>query len=259
MTNAAGANITAIGDVTFNDLVDGPGGFFGPGTITFAGGYSPGASPAVVPFEGNLALGDANTLTMELGGLADGEFDRLVIGGDAALDGALVLNLIDDFTPQFGDAFEILDVAGTLSGQFAGLDEGMLVTATGGRQFQISYSSGDGNDVVLTAAPPVLPGDYNADGVVDAADYTVWRDLLGQAAALPNETVTLGMVTIEDYDEWTANFGSTLGSDSLSNASVPEPHTWVLLSFAGMLFLSSRSAVTGRSLLNSVDLFNPPD
>ena len=28
-----------------------------------------------------------------------------------------------------------------------------------------------------------LPGDYNADGIVDAADYTVWRDNLGRDSA----------------------------------------------------------------------------
>jgi hypothetical protein len=26
---------------------------------------------------------------------------------------------------------------------------------------------------------PILPGDYNGDGVVNAGDYTVWRDTLG--------------------------------------------------------------------------------
>ena len=29
--------------------------------------------------------------------------------------------------------------------------------------------------------PPSLTGDYNGDGIVDAADYTVWRDTFGQA------------------------------------------------------------------------------
>ena len=26
---------------------------------------------------------------------------------------------------------------------------------------------------------PTLPGDYNVDGTVDAADFTVWRDSFG--------------------------------------------------------------------------------
>lgn len=71
--------------------------------------------------------------------------------------------------------------------------------------------------------PEPFAGDYNGNGVVDAADYVVWRKLLGQAVAMPNETVTPGMVTPEDYNEWKANFGNTAGSGSSSNAAVPEP------------------------------------
>ncbi len=58
-------------------------------------------------------------------------------------------------------------------------------------------------------------GDYNDDGVVNAADYTVWRNQLGQNVTLANEdsNVTPGMVTPEDYDVWKAAFGSS-GSGS---------------------------------------------
>jgi hypothetical protein len=55
-----------------------------------------------------------------------------------------------------------------------------------------------------------LGGDYNSDGIVDAADYTVWRDNLGKATALPNDT-TAG-VGPDDYTRWKANFGQTGGS-----------------------------------------------
>ncbi|MEM8680660.1 MAG: hypothetical protein AAGF97_15030, partial [Planctomycetota bacterium] len=32
----------------------------------------------------------------------------------------------------------------------------------------------------------MLPGDFNSDGMVDAADYTVWRDNLGESLFFPN-------------------------------------------------------------------------
>jgi hypothetical protein len=64
-----------------------------------------------------------------------------------------------------------------------------------------------------------LPGDFNADGVVDAADYSVWRDALGQFADLPNDA-TPGLVSPSDYADWVANYGATLAS--VLNA-VPEP------------------------------------
>jgi hypothetical protein len=72
--------------------------------------------------------------------------------------------------------------------------------------------------------PPLLPGDFNFDGMVDAADYVVWRNGLGTTH---NQA---------DYNAWRANFGrtatSTLGSALGSNPAVPEPAGAVLLVIA---------------------------
>jgi hypothetical protein len=86
--------------------------------------------------------------------------------------------------------------------------------------------------------PPALPGDYNDDGMVDAADYTVWRDNLNTSAELPNDE-TPGEVTEGDYTVWKTHFGESLGSGSLvSGVAVPEPATAVLLLLAaGVLLL----------------------
>jgi len=54
-----------------------------------------------------------------------------------------------------------------------------------------------------------LAGDFNSDGTVDAADYSRWRDGLGTT------------YTQNDYDDWKANFGQSLGGAS----AVPEPGT----------------------------------
>ncbi len=89
------------------------------------------------------------------------------------------------------------------------------------------------NQIALTAfEPSVLLGDYNNDGIVDAADYTVWRNHLGSATSLPNDD-TPG-VGHDDYDRWKNNFGQTAGgvSGTSANAVVPEPATLVLLMFA---------------------------
>jgi hypothetical protein len=61
--------------------------------------------------------------------------------------------------------------------------------------------------------PAILVGDYNGNGVVDAADYTVWRDHLGQSFTLDNESpaaTTPGVVDQEDYGFWKANFGQSM-------------------------------------------------
>jgi len=79
-----------------------------------------------------------------------------------------------------------------------------------------------------------VPGDYNEDDKVDAADYTSWRDNLGSNIALPNEdpSTTPGVVTQEDYLFWKTQFGATAGSGF--SAAVPEPTTG-LLSFLAAL------------------------
>jgi hypothetical protein len=61
-------------------------------------------------------------------------------------------------------------------------------------------------------------GDYNGNGVVDAADYVVWRD---NPASLQNEGASPGVVNQADYDFWRSRFGATAGSGTL--ATVPEP------------------------------------
>jgi glucose/arabinose dehydrogenase len=63
---------------------------------------------------------------------------------------------------------------------------------------------------LATFADPLnlVPGDYNSDKIVDAADYSVWRDQLGASIVLPND-VTPGTVTAADYDVWKAHFGAT--------------------------------------------------
>lgn len=74
-------------------------------------------------------------------------------------------------------------------------------------------------------APVGVPGDYNADGAVDAADYAVWRDNLDQSVTLPNDS-TPGTVDATDYDVWKAHFGQTVVSGAItsSGAAVPEPN-----------------------------------
>ena len=74
-----------------------------------------------------------------------------------------------------------------------------------------------------------VPGDYNEDDKVDAADYTSWRDNLGKNITLPNEDpgTTPGVVTQEDYLFWKAQFAAAAAGGGFS-AAVPEPATGLL-------------------------------
>ncbi len=70
---------------------------------------------------------------------------------------------------------------------------------------------------------PLLEGDYNDDGVVDAADYTVYRDTFGQAVATPFAGADGNgdrMIDAADRAVWAANYGAELVSVPLITATL---------------------------------------
>jgi hypothetical protein len=108
------------------------------------------------------------------------------------------------------------------------------VTAVGER-FAVAGAPRDGTLALYTELPPnlaVLIGDYNGDGKVSAADYTVWRDHIGADTLANRDPDNEGPVGGDDYDSWLANYGSGnfgAGAGSFAaTASVPEPATLAL-------------------------------
>lgn len=73
-----------------------------------------------------------------------------------------------------------------------------------------------------------LQGDYNGDQVVDAADYTVWRDNLGATdeSSINDNGDGLNGVDPADYTLWKNQFGT--GGGAVGAAAVPEPAAWLL-------------------------------
>ena len=85
-----------------------------------------------------------------------------------------------------------------------------------------------------------LTGDFNRDGIVDAADYTVWRDQLGETGNLAADANEDNVVDAKDYDLWKSNFGQSELAGAASTA-VPEPAAAILALFAACgLALRSR-------------------
>ncbi|WP_425396745.1 hypothetical protein [Aeoliella sp.] len=98
---------------------------------------------------------------------------------------------------------------------------------------------------VLTPVPfnwisYALPGDFNHDGKVNLADYTVWRNNLGApAGTLPNDTAG-GTIGAAQYDLWRMNLGQSVGPvAAVGNSTVPEPATLVTVLIA-MCSVASR-------------------
>jgi hypothetical protein len=114
----------------------------------------------------------------------------------------------------------------------------MLVGPPQSPAFHVTFDLLQTGGAVMTAADlftvtisgsVFLAGDYNQDGIVNAADYVVWRKGLGTT------------YTSQQYNVWRAHFGQTAGSGTSAtvNAAVPEPASLVLL-VTGMLMISAR-------------------
>jgi hypothetical protein len=91
-----------------------------------------------------------------------------------------------------------------------------------------------------------LPGDYNDDGVVNAADYVRWRNTNGQNVTLPND-VTSGSVTQADYDVWVDNFGAAAGSAE-NQRLVPETSSMALVALTLLTAIAA-----GRRRMGAAD------
>ena len=102
------------------------------------------------------------------------------------------------------------------------------------------YSQADLDAGIL---PQPVNADYNDNGVVDAADYVLWRN----GGPLANEVHNPGTVNAEDYTEWRSRFGNTSGSGAgVGGGAVPEPAALAL--FAIGIAACQVSAATPASL-----------
>jgi hypothetical protein len=95
--------------------------------------------------------------------------------------------------------------------------------------------------------------DYNHNGVVDMADYVLWRNTLGQSVTAGSgaDGSLNGIIDQADYSLWRAHFGqpSGAGAGSLSSTSVPEPMSGLLLVIGAMLFFGFERTQRARRQL----------
>ena len=246
VTNAASGDITVIGSVTFTHLVSGPGDFWGPGTVTFNGGMSPGASPAAVHVESGVAFGNTNTLYIEVAGPTSGsQYDQLLIAGPADIGGTLQVSLINDFSPIHGQRFDIL-TADPVEGRFdthTGMRIGMLPNGKI-RFFDPQYTSAALSLVYYEA----LPGDANFDGQVNIADYLridrgFARDLHGWANGDFDHNALIDGADFFIIDNaYLAQFNPS------PSAAVPEPSALLSLLTIPALLRRQRRLLTPRTL-----------
>jgi hypothetical protein len=186
-----------------------------PGTSSMLSVRGPDATVEIngdlyMSFDPNLGLENADPSTIKA--VITGNTHTMIDVGDLAhiQYGNLAVEL-DGYSPVGGESYTLLS-AGSITGtSFRATSLPMLPD---GLSWDLDINA---TAVILSVmgSLPGLPGDFNGNGVVDAADYVVWRkgNIDGQ----------------QGYNDWRANFGRSTGGSGADAAAVPEPATGLLL------------------------------
>ncbi|MEN0111923.1 MAG: trypsin-like serine protease [Planctomycetota bacterium] len=87
-----------------------------------------------------------------------------------------------------------------------------------------------------------LPGDYNGDGLIDAADYAVWQSQVGETGdGLAADGNADGVVDAADYTVWRDGSAQDYG-DLVASLAVPEPSSALLAIMGALLTRRPRPA-----------------
>lgn len=182
---------------------------------------SPGTT-GLLTVVGDLAQLDQGVLRLDIAGTVVGdEYDRLIVAGSATLDGLLEVSLLGGFTPALDQSFELMTATDGFVGEFAQVDLPQLV---GDLAWELVYGP---TTLTLAVVATPLPGDYNGDGSVTAADYQTWRDAFGSTTDLAADGNGNGTIDVADYTVWRDAMQQP--PQAVLGSAVPEPASLVLL------------------------------
>ena len=250
---AVGGGISALGEVTVaystiadNDTVESIGGgiWMHDDSITIIGSIiaansapagNPDLQPSVEPVTMSYSLlGDSSGTTLVEAPLGSPDANGNLIGGpvNGAID-PLLGPLVYNGGPTLPDGQGILTYA-LLLGSPA-IDAGDPAAVAGMGDVPLHDQRGtpfsrvaNGDDIpearidvgAVEWQPNPLAGDYNFSGVVDAADYVLWRKTLGSTDDLRADGDGDADVDQDDYSVWRANFGRTSAVPVTGTAAV---------------------------------------
>ena len=144
--------------------------------------FSPGSPPVPITVDSHVAISNDGTLQLVFDAAPWDSLISFSSGISVSLGGTLSLTFAPDvdLASQVGRSIQIFNWNGvTPTGTFT-------LDSLYAWDLSQLYSAG----IVTLTAPPSLPGDFNADGRVDASDYIVWCNGLGST------------FTQADYDVW---------------------------------------------------------
>ncbi|TWT65943.1 hypothetical protein Pla123a_48540 [Posidoniimonas polymericola] len=172
-------------------------------------------------FLDGLSLQNATLFAQLPGDAGGGGYGVAEVVGPLVIDGQLQFSLAGSYAPELGDAFPLITASGGVTGD-------PLLTAAPALSAGLRWQVQTDATTLSLAVVEALPGDFNADGVVDAADYTVWRDNPG------------GAYQPSDLQAWRDNYGATIAATPPTNNAAPEPGAALLLSLVAVGPLTAR-------------------
>jgi hypothetical protein len=170
-----------------------------------------------------------SVLAIDIGGTGSGQFDQLTVGTNAIFDGALDVALFGGFTPDLSDTFAIVQAGNIpITSLLNLLTHSTFTNITNKLVWHLFHDP----TALTLAVVPILPGDFNGNGVVDAADYVVWRKTQGQTGiGLAADSDFNRQVDLFDFLVWRTHFGQAVpgsGAGAGELAAVPEPGAFAL-------------------------------
>jgi hypothetical protein len=170
------------------------------------------------------------------------------------VDASNMPGMAANFNPVQSYSIPIVKTTGGIQNFHSDLfvvDNSEFLNDTRGGAFSIRQL---GNELHLVLSPGIsaIPGDYNQNGNVDAADYVIWRDMFGQTGTnLAADGNGDGMIGTADYNVWRAHFGQTaIGSGGQGDIApaVPEANSIALL--WSLVLTGNAYAIAGGSRNN---------
>jgi hypothetical protein len=198
-----GANLLLEGTLSFSASVEGNGRVgairaFDQGQNSY---IAPGLDAPGILTCSSLLVESNITLRIELNGTVPGAgYDQLVVNGPVALTNC-PLELLFGFTPGPQDSFLIVNNTGLapVAGTFDNLPEGSLLT-NGASVLQLTYTGGDGNDIVLRP-PGALQA--NLRSLVCLPDGSKQFEIVGSANVTYVIEATAELLSPPEITPWT--------------------------------------------------------
>jgi hypothetical protein len=172
------------------------------GDVSNAGTIEPGSAFGPMTINGNLV----NSGTLRLEYSSEGFEDKLAVNGTFTAGGVI---RVVTYQLDIGDSFDLMDFTTFVDNGFA-FDFSSAAPLPG--------SHWDTSEFTTTGRIHLVAdnGDFNQDGVVDAADYVAWRKGSGASPSQANHNL------------WRTNFGETSGGEG-QGGTVPEPAAIAML------------------------------